>query len=474
MRTKLRSKTRSKLGHDPIRQVAIDDCRPSPENDRLYRPVDASDPEIIAMADSIRIHGVKEPLVLSADGWILSGHRRRAAAKLAGLATVPARFETISRNDDPDAFLQLLREFNRQREKTREERLREEIVSMNPEDAYESMIAGRRKRSRVATPSISIVGKKERAEITEAKAPLLKAVQLIIEERRDYWPLSDRQIHYALLNDPPLRHASKPDSRYRNDLASYKSVVELLTRARLAGLVPWDAIADETRPVSTWRVWNSPGAFVREQLGDFLKGYWRDLMQSQPNQVEIIGEKNTVRPILQQVAQEYCIPLTTGRGYCSLPPRRDMAERFRRNGKQKLVLLIVSDFDPDGEEIAHSFARSMRDDFGIDAVHAIKVALTADQVREHKLPADMRTTDKQSSNRRKFETRYGHDVFELEALRPEALQQIVYETIDDVIDVDAFNAELAAEKEDAVFLESRRRLVKDALGGLQLESGADE
>ena len=44
--------------------------------------------------------------------------------------------------------------------------------------------------------------------------------------------------------------------------------------------------------------------------------------------------------------------------------------------------LVLSDFDPEGEDIAHSFARSMRDDFGIDQIELVKVALTDRQVRE--------------------------------------------------------------------------------------------
>jgi hypothetical protein len=341
-------------------------------------------------------------------------------------------------------------------------------VAVNPETAYQSLITHRRKSAAVSMNSLEIVGTKERAEISDAKAPFLAAIQQVIDDRRDFWPLSDRQIHYALLNDPPLRHASKRSSRYRNDRQSYKSLVELLTRARLVGLVPWQAIADETRPVTNWKVWKSAGSFLRDEVNELFNGYWRDLMQSQTNQIEIVGEKNTVQPILKSVAMKYCIPLTTGRGYCSLPPRRDMAERFRKSGKVKLVLLLVSDFDPDGEEIAHSFARSMRDDFGIDDIHPVKVALTAKQVQEYELPPLMKTTDKESSNRAKFERRYGDDVFELEALRPEVLQQILQQTIDSVIDVDAFNAELRAEKEDSVYLEARRRLVLDALGGMHL------
>src|SRR5262249_38133657 len=158
----------------------------------------------------------------------------------------------------------------------------------------------------------------DRKRISLAKRPMLLAVIRIVEAHRNYWPLSDRSIHYDLLNDPPLRHAGKPDSRYRNSLECYKDVCDLLTRARLAGEIPFHAIADPTRTIATWNVNGEVGGFLKKKLDDFLKGYWRDLQQSQPNHIEIVGEKNTIEGSIREVAMEYCIPYTLGRGYCSL------------------------------------------------------------------------------------------------------------------------------------------------------------
>ena len=84
-----------KLGHVRILEIAW--LKPSPENDSLYRPVNLESPDMQALVQSIRQHGVKEPLVVTEDGWILSGHRRHAAAQAAGLKTVPCRFEPIRR-----------------------------------------------------------------------------------------------------------------------------------------------------------------------------------------------------------------------------------------------------------------------------------------------------------------------------------------------------------------------------------------
>ena len=74
--------------------------------------------------------------------------------------------------------------------------------------------------------------------------------------------------------------------------------------------------------------------------------------------IEIVGEKNTIEPIIRPVAARSCIPMTIGRGYCSLRPHYDIAQRFHKSGKDRLVLLMLSDHDPDSEEIAHSSAIS--------------------------------------------------------------------------------------------------------------------
>ena len=68
-------------------------------------------------------------------------------------------------------------------------------------------------------------------------------------------------------------------------------------------------------------------------------------MAPQPVHLEMLGEKNTLASIIKPVAADYCIPLTLGRGFCSLPPRYDLACRSRKSGKDKLVLIVVSDFD---------------------------------------------------------------------------------------------------------------------------------
>ena len=450
--------------------ISVSKINPSAENDKLYKPVNPDDPQTIALAESIREFGIREPIVITLDDYILSGHRRYAAAKLAGLKEVPVRRENIRRSDPQ--FVRLLREYNRQREKTLDERLREEIVSVNVDDAYSALVEYRQQTSEVSAETVKLGKCKERADISPAKQPMLDAILRILEERRKFWPMSDRTIHYALLNIKPLRHASKPDSAYVNTLKCYKDCCDLLTRARLCGLVPMEAISDETRPVTTWRTNVTPGEFIRGELDDFAKNYWRDLLQSQPNHVEILVEKNTVEPIVSKIAARYTIPLTSGRGFCSIPPRQQMLQRYRKSGKERMVLIVVSDFDPEGESICESFARSMRDDFGCD-ISAVKAALTYQQTQELQLPPALQAKET-SSRYAGFVKQYGDEVYELEALPPEKLQELVDEAVRSVIDVDLFNAEQEHERSDSQWLDVTRRRMMAVLSEVSIDGGDHE
>ncbi|MFW6028555.1 MAG: hypothetical protein ACOC9Q_03430 [bacterium] len=60
--------------------------------------------------------------------------------------------------------------------------------------------------------------------------------------------------------------------------ASYKSRLDLLTRARLAGLVPMGQVADETRPIETWSTHDDVQDYIADELEILLRTYRRDLL----------------------------------------------------------------------------------------------------------------------------------------------------------------------------------------------------
>jgi hypothetical protein len=311
----------------------------------------------------------------------------------------------------------------------------------------------RRRKAKVKVERIHIREGKPRKKISSAKMDFLAAVQNVIAALREYWPLSLRQIHYALFSnvagDPPLIHGSKPDSTYRGDKRSYDALKDLVTRARHEGSISYEVIDDPTRPVMTWDVHPNLSSYYEYEMEEILNDYLRDLMQSQPHHIEIIAEKNTLQNVLNPVAWKYRIPITFGRGQNTTRPLYNIARRYKESGKDKLILLIASDLDPDGDAIAHSNAQRLRDDHGIYNVEAIRVALTFDQVRRLKLPESFERAKKDSKNYKRYHEEHPNDfVWELEALAPKVLQQLLANATQSVIDKKAFNAEVSHERLD--------------------------
>jgi hypothetical protein len=460
-----------------IELVSINTIRPAPENSLLYRPVHPNNPDVVELARSIAEHGLLQPIDLTADDMVISGHRRLAAHRRLGRPHIAARRHDLL-SDDP-RLIPLIREFNRQRVKSFAEILAEAALdaghaAADPVAARAALVRHRRERVHLdenVGQEVEVGTRRKRSKISTATRPLLDAVLGILNDLREHWPLTDRQVHYKLLNDPPLLHAAKPGSRYRNDQKCYKRLTDLLTRARIEGLISWAALDDPTRPRTDWRVWPDVGRYLDDELShNLLRRYARDLQRSQPCHIEIVAEKLTVRKLVDEVAMDYHIPTLIGRGFSSIPPRKDLVCRFARSGKEKLVLLFLTDFDPEGENIPQSFVASLVEDFGLDRkrIHAVKVGLTHEQVAGLNLPQALEAK-KGSSRYKAFVRRYGDHVHELEAVSPEILQGYVRTGIEAVLDRELFEAEVRQEGQEAVQLEQVRNRVIAAIrsvGGL--------
>jgi hypothetical protein len=93
---------------------------------------------------------------------------------------------------------------------------------------------------------VCIEGTRVRKAISPAKMPMLAAVVAVLEGvLHDYLPTSVRKIHYELLNTPPLRHASKPDTRYCNtsEWASITASATFGHSASPANVTCWHILA---------------------------------------------------------------------------------------------------------------------------------------------------------------------------------------------------------------------------------------
>jgi site-specific DNA-cytosine methylase len=481
--------------------VQLCDIRPCPENDTLYGSQSLDDPDVLSLIASIKEHGVTDPIRIGLDNVIISGHRRRFCAIQAGLREVPAIRERVSYSASHDDFMRLVVEANEQRKKSPEMLMREAAMKIDPAKAVADLKAQQQERKaerlygnigdqKMETSTIA-----SRKKISEGSMPFLEAARKVAEAHREFWPLSVRQIHYRLLNDPPLKFTKKDkvrynrkgevasvkpavqdeSRRYANDEESYKALVNLLARARVAGLFPWDAVEDETRPEDTNNDYWNVGEFTQAKVERFLSGYQRNRMQSQPAHIEIVAEKLTVRSILADIADDHSIPLTISRGHCGPTLKRRIAQRFRRSKKDTLIVLVVSDMDPAGQAIVQNMHDDLIDDFGIpeDRLEVYRAGMTMPRVEELDLSPSYDTEEKDVSTKQAYLDLYDTtDCYELEAMEPEDLRDALIEDIDEVLDIDAYNAELAMEEKEAVQIAAMKSAVTEFMRGWTPTTGA--
>ena len=99
--------------------------KPHPENSRIYG--DHADADLV---ESIKAKGILNPILITFDYRIISGHRRWDAAKRAGLNEVPV---VVFGSKDELDILEAVIESNRQRAKTNEQLGREAATLMEIE-----------------------------------------------------------------------------------------------------------------------------------------------------------------------------------------------------------------------------------------------------------------------------------------------------------------------------------------------------
>ncbi len=461
---------------EQIRRVHFMDLQPSPENRQLYKDRTSSHLDHERMIASIKSKGgVQEPLLMSADGFIISGHFRHDCSPKAGYDEVPIIVKDLRRwQHTSDEWLAILREHNVGRETTFDERVREKIVDLNPDETMRAVVDDQVKRSRLKTATVDIPDEiKVRAKITSQTRDFADAIiGILAGDLKDSLPVNERALFYRLLPPTNVRTSrgkagfifgrAKPGSKKNSPkdiaLRSVAALSNMLTRLRLCGEVPWEWICDETRPVTKWNTWPNAEAFLAEKMKSLFKGHARDLMQSQGVHYEIIIEKMTIQGFINRVAARYTIPTATLRGNSGINARYLVAQRHIASGKPGLVLFVLTDCDPAGDMICTSTVQSMRDDFGITNVRAIRVAMTHAQADEQGVSDSVDgLLCKESSVTPKFIELHGrNDCYELEAVSPEVLSRWLDEAIRHNIDVEAYNSEVAAQAVDVSLIQATR------------------
>jgi hypothetical protein len=248
--------------------------------------------------------------------------------------------------------------------------------------------------------------------LNKATIRLIEAMKKIAEETK---PITGRGIGYKLFAAGLIDGMNKK---------TMNTVYRGLKVARERGDIPWHWIIDETREPEVVPAWENP-----QELADGFF-YRRDLWQSQPHTVEVWSEKGTVRGVIWPVLAELGVTLQVMHGFTSATCAWNISNNG--NDDRPLIALYIGDYDPSGLNMSEVDLPARLQEYGGDHVILRRIALTAEQTRSlRSFKADTKSKDPRY---KWFKKNFGDECWELDAMDPRQLRDLVRAEIKALID----------------------------------------
>jgi len=237
--------------------------------------------------------------------------------------------------------------------------------------------------------------------------------------------LSLRQLYYQLVARDYIE----------NTVKSYKRIGDLVSNARLAGLLDWEMIEDRNRVATIPTSWTSPAEIVRAAANQFRVDRW----EGQTYHVEVMVEKDALSGILQPVCRELHVRFTANKGYSSSSAMYEAGQRMkwaRRSGKS-VVVLYFGDHDPSGIDMTRDIDERLRQFARTTKIDVRRLALNWEQVEDWNPPENpAKETD---SRYQAYADEFGESSWELDAVEPRTLASLVRENVISLINEDQWN-----------------------------------
>jgi hypothetical protein len=265
------------------------------------------------------------------------------------------------------------------------------------------------------TEHFGTISSKKGRGMAQRSLDLIEAMHAMAEAAQ---PITGRGIGYKLFT------AGLIHSMARSEMAR---VYRLLKVAREQGHIPWEWIVDETRSLERTSTWANPAEYAR----CVARSYRRDFWDQQPVRCEVWSEKGTVRGVLAPVLDEYAVGFRVMHGFSSATSVYDVSQD---DDGRELIALYVGDLDPSGmseEDLPKRLA-----DYDGDHVTLTRIALTREQVVG--LPSFPATDKRKDPRFRWFSRNHGKRCWELDAMDPNDLRDVVEKAIRELIEPEAW------------------------------------
>lgn len=245
---------------------------------------------------------------------------------------------------------------------------------------------------------------------------LIEAAYRILSEIR---PASVRALCYRLFTEGRIPDMSK---------GSTNAVGAQLTWAREHDIIPWEWIVDGTRAIERPTTWDSPDQLLRAAARQYRQDWWKQ----QQVQLLLCSEKSTVEGTVKPITDQYGVGFLSLHGYSSATSAHDVAE-LSLYSTRPLVVLYIGDWDPSGMHMSGRDLPSRLDRYG-GIVEIKRIALTAEDIADPRLPSFGADTKRKDPRYGWFVGRYRRRCWELDALNPNTLRSRVEAAIRAYID----------------------------------------
>lgn len=249
---------------------------------------------------------------------------------------------------------------------------------------------------------------------------------IIADYQAQGFVLTVRQLYYQLVARDIIENSQK----------SYKRITSIANNARLAGMLDWDAIEDRTREFVRRQRWESGQEILQSAANSFHIDMWR----RQPRRVFVIIEKEALVGVLSPTCQKLDVPILAARGYPSCTVLREFAveDIVPHTDDQDLTILHLGDHDPSGIDMTRDLQERISM-FARQPIELVRVALNMAQIEERKPPPNpAKATDSRFED---YVQQFGDESWELDALPPEYLVELVRTEIESRIDKDQWAAD---------------------------------
>lgn len=284
-------------------------------------------------------------------------------------------------------------------------------------------------------PKIEYIPKQFKPE----RFDLIERVNAVIREYEGQgYSLTLRQVYYQM-----VARAIIP-----NNERSYKNLGELISDARLAGLIDWNAIEDRTRNLRGNSHWTSPGSIIHSAAWSYHVDHWA----GQDHYCEVWVEKDALAGIVGQICNKLDVNHFSCRGYVSQSEMWTAGQRLHDREKEgkKLVLLHLGDHDPSGQDMSRDIKERLHL-FDVEKVDFHRIALNYSQVEKYNPPPNpTKLTDSRAEG---YISKYGMECWELDALEPSVITNLISSWLEKYRNGKQYKAVLAEENRGKKLLE---------------------